>query len=253
MNTVAPSSRRSRATKTVKRHVEHSFPAPLAIALSGVAVVFSILLSGYVYSAYAGSLSVLASAGTPTSLVGRVARHIAINVNEEPTIATVQDPESLRATDLDFYKDAAIGDRLLVWSDKAVLYSEARDLILSVLPIHLTNSEILASSAAQTSDQIKSEGAKIEIRNGTRRTGLGKSFADKLAKLSLGFDVLKPRDAVKKNYAQTIIVKISDKSFPETERQLLQVLGNVTLQTLPTAETNVKGDYLVILGADYTP
>lgn len=253
MNTVAPSSRRPRATKPIKRHVEHAFPAPLAIALSGVAVVFSILLSGYVYSAYAGSLSVTSSIKTPVTLVGRVARHIAVNPDEEPTIATVQDADSLRTTDAYFYKDAVAGDRLLVWSDKAVLYSEARDMILAVLPIRLTNTVQTPNPSQNAAVDIKAEGAKIEIRNGTRRAGLGRSLANKLASLSLGFNVLTPRDAVKKDYAQTIVVKVSDKAFPLTEQQLLQSMGNVTLQTLPAAETNVKGDYLIILGADYTP
>jgi len=72
-----------------------------------------------------------------TTLIAKVGRHIVIKADEKPTVATIQDAGILRTQNPDFYKDAKNGDRLLIWSDKAVLYSTTQDKILSVLPIRI--------------------------------------------------------------------------------------------------------------------
>ena len=72
-----------------------------------------------------------------STLIAKVARHIVIRTDEKPTVATIQDAQILRTQNPDFYKDAKNGDRLLIWSDKAVLYSTSQDKILSVLPIRI--------------------------------------------------------------------------------------------------------------------
>ncbi len=185
-----------------------------------------------------------------TALIAKVGKHIVVNANEQPNVATVQDPVLLRTQNPIFYQDAQVGDRLLVWSDKAVLYSPSRDIILAVVPLRATaaatSTPPLASSGVPASS---TEKATIEVRNGSGRAGLGKTLADKLT--ASGFTVLPPGNASAR-IASTIIVKAAGKDLPETIQKLRDVL-NAQVVELPTGETALKGDVLVIIGTDYQP
>lgn len=191
----------------------------------------------------------------PESVVERVARHIAIIVGEEPTIATIQDPEILRQQNPDFYRDAKVGDRLLIWSDKAVLYSEADDLIISVLPVSSIPQQVQASSTGSSEQIISDEmrqgidSISIEVRNGTWTPGLGKMMSDALTEK--GWLVLKPRDAGVKGYEKTIIaIQNLNASTTEYVDILASDIGAEIVDNIPSSENTVKGDILVIVGSD---
>ena len=187
-----------------------------------------------------------------SAVIQKVSRHILVNQDEEPTIATVQDPESLRQTNPDFYKNASVGDRLLIWSDKAVLYSEATDRIVAVLPVSFTPPPEEPSAAATTTAQEaeRLDIASIEIRNGTRTPGLAKKLADTMT--AAGFKVLKARDAITKGYGKTTLF---DKSVSTSTEFLIpriqNVLGDNVSYVTSTKETGITGDILIIIGTDY--
>ncbi|MBP9748867.1 hypothetical protein KBD18_01550, partial [Patescibacteria group bacterium] len=52
-------------------------------------------------------------------LLENVRAHIVINTAEDPTVATVENAETLRQQNPLFYKDVQTGDKLIVWSDRA--------------------------------------------------------------------------------------------------------------------------------------
>lgn len=193
-----------------------------------------------------------------SSLIARVASLIIVNPNEEPTIATVQDAEALRKSNPAFYKDAQNGDRLLVWSDKAVLYSPELDKLLAVMPILGGQAGITGQSATSTqsnlqatstASDIASEKAVVEVRNGTTTPGLAKTAAD-LVKAK-GIKVTLIGDAKSKGFAKSIIYKMSDKPLPLTLAALQAVIRAEVKQ--PTAEEakGYKGDFVVIVGSDF--
>ncbi|MBU0540272.1 LytR C-terminal domain-containing protein [Patescibacteria group bacterium] len=193
------------------------------------------------------------------TLVERVGKHIYINSDEVPTVATVQDPESLKQTNPAFYVNVKVGDRLLVWSDKAVLYSETEDKILSVLPIDLLMQQTAPPTTSTTTSEEPpvaaeetpiDEVATIEIRNGTLTPGLAKNLADKLN--AAGLETLKPRDAGAKDYENTIIINLSDEPLTATLAKI-QGLVNAEVQDLPSTETNANSDLIIIIGNDYQP
>lgn len=189
---------------------------------------------------------------TPESireLIAKVARHIVIKTGEDPTVATIQDVEILKRQNPVFYKDAQNGDRLLIWSDKAVLYSQSRDIILAVLPISLPTSALNQKAATGTASGIAVEEAKVEVRNGSGTVGLAKAMADKLTQL--GLTVLKPTDAKKKDYAQTVVVKLTAKAMPATLEAIQQATGESKTSSLPAGELTSKADFLIIVGADF--
>ncbi|MBI5654183.1 LytR C-terminal domain-containing protein [Candidatus Uhrbacteria bacterium] len=177
-------------------------------------------------------------------LIEKVSKHIAVNPGEDPTVATIQDIGILKQQNPTFYKDAQNGDRLLVWTDKAVLYSPTRDIILSVLPISLPPSALNQPAGAATST---SETATIEVRNGSGTVGLATTLSKKLT--SPGMTVLKPADA-STTYAKTVIVKITDKELPQTLQALELVTDNASVVALPEGEKPSKADFLIIVGAD---
>lgn len=75
------------------------------------------------------------------SIETKLGKLIFLNPNEEASVATLVDIESLKETNPEFYKDAEVDDKLIVFSDKAIIYRESEDLIINVVPIS-SNSEI---------------------------------------------------------------------------------------------------------------
>lgn len=63
-----------------------------------------------------------------------ISKHLLLPEDEEPTLATVSDPEKL--TEQPFFKNAEKGDKVLLYarSKKAILYSVKKDQILEVAP-----------------------------------------------------------------------------------------------------------------------
>jgi hypothetical protein len=186
-------------------------------------------------------------------LIEKVGKHILVNQSEEPTVATVQDPEALRQTNPEFYKDASAGDRLLIWSDKAILYSETRDQIIAVLPVTFfpPPAQTPTSTAETPTEPERLDVATIEIRNGTLTPGLAGDLSDKLT--AAGFKVSKARDAMTKGYTKT---EIFDKSVSTSTEYLMPMIGNAigdNLQVVTTTkETGISGDILIVIGSDYT-
>lgn len=175
------------------------------------------------------------------SLLEKLGRHIVLR-EEAPTVATVQDPEILRGQNNYFYKDAKVGDRVLAWSDKVVLYSPDRDLILAVLPINI----VTPSSTAQNPEA--KEVASVEVRNGSGTVGLGRAVSTELQ--AEGYDVASVSDASVKTYTKTVIFNASGKDLPQTVQALATKLKAEVITEL-SAEKNLKGDILVVVGSEY--
>jgi hypothetical protein len=196
---------------------------------------------------------------TPESvreLISQVSRHIVVKQGEDPTVATIQDVEVLKRQNPVFYADAQNGDRLLIWSDKAVLYSQSRDIILSVLPISLPASALNqgqsggSTSTASSQSVTKEETATVEVRNGTATVGVARAMSEKLA--ALGLKTLAPTDAKSKDYSQTIILKMSDKDLPQSLQAIQSVAVNAgVVEELKEGEPRSTADFLIIVGADY--
>ena len=180
-------------------------------------------------------------------IIRRVAKHIKIKSDEVPTVATVQDPELLRKNNPSFYQYAQSGDRLLIWSDKAILYSPSEDILLAVMPVTLNQADTKTQPSADQSPS--KEQAVIEIRNGSGVTGLGKTLATKLKELKL--EVLPPGDAKSKaGYPKTILMVKPGKDIPNTVKGLQELTGAQIVTVLPEDEPGLKGDILIILGSD---
>lgn len=86
------------------------------------------------------------------SVVDAVGKLLVLPQNEQPTLATVSDPEKLK--DQPFFANAKKGFRVLIYTNakKAILYDPISDKIVEVAPINIGN-----NAAAPTA---KDEAAK---------------------------------------------------------------------------------------------
>ncbi len=68
-------------------------------------------------------------------LLDRVSEIILVPTDEEPTIAKIVNVANLQKTNADFYKDARDGDRLIIYSSKAIIYRESENKVINVAPV----------------------------------------------------------------------------------------------------------------------
>ena len=81
----------------------------------------------------------LASNDELAEIMAKVGRLVVLPSDEQPTLATVSDPELLR--DQPFFAQAKKGDKVLVYSkaQKVILYDPVADKIIEVAPINNGN------------------------------------------------------------------------------------------------------------------
>ncbi len=75
-------------------------------------------------------------------LVDEVSQYIVLPEDEEPTVATVTDPEKLK--EQAFFAHASMGDKVLIYtnSKKAILYNPTEHKIVEVAPINIGDSQV---------------------------------------------------------------------------------------------------------------
>lgn len=69
--------------------------------------------------------------------------NIVVTPSEEPTVATILDVDSLITENETFYADAQNGDRLLVYTTKAIIFRESTGQIVNIAPVFIENIETL--------------------------------------------------------------------------------------------------------------
>lgn len=71
------------------------------------------------------------------ALINKVSKLIVLPEGEEPTIATVSDPEKLK--DQPFFAKAKKGDKVLIYTNarKAILYDPQNNRIVEVAPVNI--------------------------------------------------------------------------------------------------------------------
>ena len=73
------------------------------------------------------------------AIISRVSKLMMLPEGEEPTVATVSDPDKLK--DQPFFKNAKKNDRVLIYTkaQKAILYDPVANKIIEIAPISLGN------------------------------------------------------------------------------------------------------------------
>ena len=91
------------------------------------------------------------------SLVASVGKLMDLPDGEDPTIATVSDPERLK--DQPFFAKAKVGDRVLIYTNarKAILYDPTRNKIIDVAPINIGSVANTESVEPVPPEEVESE------------------------------------------------------------------------------------------------
>lgn len=170
-------------------------------------------------------------------ILTEVGKIMVLPEGETPQIATVTDVDKLKANQ-PFFNSAKNGDKIIVYSKRAILYDTIAKKIIDVTTINPVSSP--SSSPAATA-------YKFTILNGTPTTGLGGKYEITLKKLIPNASVVDKDFAKKDTYDKTILVDIS-KKFSASE--ISQAL-NIPLENLPEGEIKPQNaDFLIIIGKD---
>jgi len=118
-----------------------------------ILLVASSGLAYYFYSQFSAQRNI---SGQQTSqaevkaLIEKVGHLILLPEGEDPTIATVVDPEKLK--DQPFFANSEKGDKVLIYTrtQKAILYNPGSNKIVEVAPVSIGNPPAPAASAAAT-------------------------------------------------------------------------------------------------------
>jgi len=180
-------------------------------------------------------------------ILAKIGRHLMLPVGEEPVVAIIKDKELL-VKEQTFYLDAQNGDYLVVYpkAAKALIYSPKRDMLVNVGPIIGPKTTPEITPEALTNQPVP---LKVEIRNGTSKSGLANTIKQRLETNAL-FKVTEAIDAGKKDYEKTMIVDTGKTNNKDAVKQLSGILGAQITEKLPAGEKETSADVLVILGKD---
>lgn len=68
-----------------------------------------------------------------------------VGEQDAPTVARVEDPEKLKKSNQEFYKDVLAGDYLVIFPKRAVIYRESNNQIINIAPI-INTADLKAST-----------------------------------------------------------------------------------------------------------
>ena len=106
-----------------------------------VALLLSVATAGYFYLKYQEvkddpKTAIIDNNQAETDRVlEALKRHLFIGEADAPTVARVDDPEKLKASNAEFYKDSQKGDYLIIYPKRAIVYRESSGQIINIAPI----------------------------------------------------------------------------------------------------------------------
>lgn len=186
------------------------------------------------------------------SLLDNIGRHIILKKGEDPMIATISDIDSL-ISEQEFYKDAKNGDKLIIYSDRAIIYDPDKDVIVNVGPVYNQNQpETTSEEEQENNNEAKSEIKPVEdeitplnldIRNGSKTVGIAKELMENLNSQDQ-YNVIGVSNAKSQDYKNNILVNLTNKDVSAIEKELRVK----AVAAMPEGEKESSADIVLILG-----
>ena len=174
------------------------------------------------------------------ALVDEISKTLTLPKDEQPTIATVTDPEKLSGQF--FFKDAQKGDKLLIYQNakKVILYRPSENRVVEV---GVVNVQDQAEQANTNTEQMYT----MEILNSTKNANLTSDMESKVKQIDSSVNVTETGNSVL-IYNESFLVDVKgDKN--ELAQKLSSGLG-VKLGTLSDAENKMDVDFVLVIGSD---
>lgn len=112
----------------------------LWVALSLVLLI-SVISAGYFYKKYSDlkkdpkSAQVEKNKAETARVLDKVKLAILVTETEAPTVARVEDPDKLKTSNQEFYKNIQKGDYLVIFPKRAIVFRESNNQIINIAPI----------------------------------------------------------------------------------------------------------------------
>lgn len=113
---------------------------PLIAIMAGL-LILALGFGGFMYYKYRDISSDPSTAITEknqeetTRVLEGLKKRLLISETDAPTVARVEEPEKLKSSNQEFYKDVQKGDYLVIFPKRAIIYRETLDQIINVAPI----------------------------------------------------------------------------------------------------------------------
>ncbi len=125
--------------KTVPKPPVNSKKPP-AKAINIVLVILLAVSVGagvYFYRQYqaAGQVKQTVLPDDSQTILDSVKKRLLITETDQPVVARVDDPDKLKSSNQEFYKDSVTGDYLIIYPKRAIIYRQSNDQIINVAPI----------------------------------------------------------------------------------------------------------------------
>jgi cytoskeletal protein RodZ len=172
------------------------------------------------------------------ALVAEISKSLTLPKDEEPTVATVTDPEKLSSQF--FFKDAQKGDKLLIYQNakKVILYRPSENRVVEVGMVNINGQAALTPSA---------QSYRMAILNSTKDTGITSSMETKIQQTDNAVQITEKGTSVL-TYNESFLVDVKGDKSSEAQK-LIQGLG-IKTGNLPDAERKIDVDFILIIGAD---
>ncbi|MBU1445987.1 LytR C-terminal domain-containing protein [Patescibacteria group bacterium] len=164
--------------------------------------------------------------GQVREIINSVGSHIILPADEMPVVARLEDAENLKAEQA-FFKYASNGDFLLIYSDRGIIYSPAKDVLINVGPTQ--------------SPQI--QGSSVEVRNGSLTSGAAQSLGEQI-NAQPEYTVVGVGNASNFNYEKTVIVNLGEGDVSDLE----EAFGVTAIKEMPEGEAQAQAEIVVIIG-----
>ncbi len=179
-------------------------------------------------------------------LLEKIGKLILLPEDKQATISTIQDIEKLVEGE-PFFEKAQNGDKVIIYNDRAIIYSPARNILVNVGPVYTQENNSQGANENleidQTNIPFAEEIITLEIRNGSETPGLATELNDKLSEME-GYKIINVSNAAREDYDKNILVNLSGKDINNLEEDL----GTQAVNFLPTGETQSTADAVIILG-----
>lgn len=236
-------------------------------------VLFVILVASlptfYFYNQYKETKKLLGTGSAnpqeAKDLVEKVGKLIDLPEGEIPTIATVADPEKLKAQP--FFAKAKTGDKVLIFQQakKAFLYDPVANKIIEVGPV--SSSTISPPAPAPETQKQASPEAKPKeetllipsstepvliktvLLNGTTTTGLTSVIEKPLKETIPNIQIVDKGNAKKRDYEKTLVIDLTGQN-KEIALRMSEITGGEISELPDTESMPPDAQILIIVGED---
>ena len=179
-------------------------------------------------------------------LLEKVGKLILLPEDEQRTISTIQDIDKL-AEQEPFFEKAQNGDKVIIYNDRAIIYSPTKNILVNVGPVYAQENDSQGANENLGINQINTPPAEeiisLEIRNGSETAGLATELNDKLSDRE-NYKITNVNNAARKDYDNNILINLSGKDINKLEEEL----GMQAVNSLPAGEAQSAADAVIILG-----